>query len=160
MRTTFILFFLHLSIFAQDDTLTRIEQLCYGPLNNFSSIEEVFHLFGKPKILNSEPHKNPYYPETTDSIITFKYDSLLARYHWVSTKKMGYMVELFIEGSKYSIPLGIKLGMTKSEIIDLIGKPNNEKDEYIEYNDDSYSFVRLHFKEKQLINIKWTSTAD
>jgi len=125
--------------------------------------EQLFRgLKGKPSKRAVEKVENLHVEGQIDEWHSLEYPNIKLKYYRVVPKKRNILRTLELTSSKYVLPFGIKIGVTRESIASILGKPSTSGPDAMEYEcGDPYSqTVSFEFRNGRLIAIQWDNDID
>jgi len=130
---------------AQETYFNKVSEF----IDNTISIPETTNLiikkFGQPDSLMSQPTTNKYDSTSIDTIYRFYYKGFEFETYCVKKTEKCLLTTFILHSNKFILPFNIELGMTKTDIKNIFGKPVHENNEALIYNDDAELTSHLQF---------------
>ncbi len=114
-------------------------------------------LKGKPISEEVKPIENIHVKGQMDEWHTVKYDGCIASYYRVVPEKRNILSSLTLTSQKVKLPHGIHIGVRKSFILNLLGKPTHSSRDEITYECGAVfsETVSFKFSRDVLSQISW-----
>jgi len=121
------------------------------------SLAEITAKLGEPLKKNVIEKKNKHYPDSIDQLYELFYEDLFIRIYHVSESNRDLIVTVEVTSNKYDILFDLKIGSLKSQVLQSLGPPDEEKTNLLRYYGSEYSMETLDFlfKDDKLVAISW-----
>jgi hypothetical protein len=116
-------------------------------------------LKGRPISEEVKPIKNRHVEGQIDEWHIVKYDGCIASYYRVVPEKRNILSSLTLTSQKVQLPHGIHIGVRKSFILNLLGKPTNSSWDEITYEQERWGDVvyYVHFTDDLILELTGNS---
>lgn len=118
--------------------------------------ESIVKQFGNPHNVNRRKVQNRQQPGQMDEVAELQYNGLSVTFY------VNQLSELTITDAKFPVAHELGVGATSERIVQLLGKPNEEKDGEISYSDSMSGQSSVHFKcvDGRVVSVTWSFEFD
>lgn len=122
-----------------------------------NSLAEITAKLGEPLKKNIIEKKNIHYPDSTDQLYELFYEGLFIRIYHVSEMKRDLLVSLEVTSDKYEILFDLRIGSSKSKVLESLGPADEAKTDLLRYYGSEYRAGEIDFlfKDDKLVAICW-----
>lgn len=124
--------------------------------------KEVREQLGTPQRVETEAVKNEHDPSQIDTLRTLIYDGLQIKFYDVSQSQKSLLMHITMTGDQYAGPEGLRTGLSRSEVRNLLGSPTETKGEELvfEEGDPTPIVTTVHFSDGTADRIEWSFYVD
>ena len=146
------------SALAQETYFDKVNEFIKKTISIPETTNLIIEKFGQPDSLISQPITNKYDSTSMDTIYRFYYNGFEFETYCVTKTKKCLLTVFILHSNKFRLPFDVKLGMSKTDIENIFGKPVHENNEALIYNDDAELTSHLQFffsDDNKLMKIVW-----
>lgn len=114
---------------------------------------------GTPQRVETEPVANQYVRTQIDTLRTLIYGGIEALIYDVANESKAFLVRLSLSEARYMTPEGLRVGLTKQRVIDILGPPtrhNSSEGELIyQETPPKPTSMLIHMRNDRVTRIDW-----
>lgn len=113
-----------------------------------------------PQFIDVQTHPNRHYPDQTDTLRTYNYEGLQLTVHHASGKEL--LDNVTVTGQQYETDDGLSVGISRSEVEDLRGQPDQQRNGAYVYDLGGPMPTMLHvaFSGDEVSRLEWRFPID
>ncbi len=127
--------------------------------NGSVSYRALVRQLGAPRRVETEPVANQYVRDQVDTLRTLVYGGIEALVYDVTNESKTFLVRLSLSAARYASPKGLRVGLTKQRVIDLLGPPTrrNSSEGKLIYQETTPkpTSMLIHIRDDRVARIDW-----
>lgn len=143
---------------AQETQFEKVGHFIYNSVKVPETKKLIIDRFGQPDSLITKTITNKYDSTSVDTIYKLFYKGFEFETYCVTKTKKCLLTVFILHSDNFTLPLDIKLGMSKTDIKNIFGKPIHEDKKTLSYHDDAELTSHLKFffnDDRNLTKIIW-----